>query len=82
MVTKSCKAKARAKKPDKRFALTGVGEFDVPVEYKWTCEHGRVIFTTKNSYQGITSIVLPVDVLRDMLKQIDANESKIPPLPG
>lgn len=79
MVTKRY---TKEKKVDKRFALTGVGEFTIPVTYKWTCEFGRVILTTKNRYQGIASMEIPVKDLRDMLRQIDSIEATIPPLSG
>lgn len=71
------KEERQQKKLDLVSKLTATGEFPVKVTYKWTRDGDQIIFTTKNSYQGINSMIIPIKLMRDMLEDIDSQNKML-----
>jgi hypothetical protein len=58
-------------KPKNRDIIVGVGEFTIPVSFKWTITGDMVHIVTKDRYRGIVTTEIPIATLREILSQVD-----------
>jgi len=66
--TKRKQLQALSKKAD---VIKGVGEFTIPVSFKWTITGDMVHIITKDRYRGVVTTELPIATLREILSQVD-----------